>query len=133
MGTFLFETLSVRSSSLSLRLWHPRTHPNSYRVYGTRKETVTNRTPYAGRVVHGICKGAPLQEIGIFLRFILAIEALISINNRLHDAVLTDCERYDVLKHEGWYERLARWQEAFVAYERKGELDQKPQTFKSIA
>ncbi|KAF9525319.1 phosphatidylinositol 3-kinase [Crepidotus variabilis] len=57
------------------------------------------------------------------------IEALISINTRLqqHDAawgtLLTAREQYDVTKHEEWYERLGRWQEALVAYERKADLD----------
>ncbi|KAF8817420.1 phosphatidylinositol 3-kinase [Phlegmacium glaucopus] len=57
------------------------------------------------------------------------IEALIAINTRLqqHDAawgtLLTAREQYDVTKHEEWYERLGRWQEALVAYERKAELD----------
>ncbi|KAF8074724.1 phosphatidylinositol 3-kinase [Lyophyllum atratum] len=57
------------------------------------------------------------------------IESLISINTRLqqHDAawgtLLTAREQYDVTKHEEWYERLGRWQEALVAYERKGETD----------
>ncbi|KDR80665.1 hypothetical protein GALMADRAFT_222261 [Galerina marginata CBS 339.88] len=57
------------------------------------------------------------------------IEALISINTRLqqHDAawgtLLTAREQYDVTKHEEWYERLGRWQEALVAYERKAEMD----------
>lgn len=57
------------------------------------------------------------------------IESLISINTRLqqHDAawgtLLTAREQYDVTKHEEWYERLGRWQEALVAYERKAETD----------
>ncbi|KIK08874.1 hypothetical protein K443DRAFT_655406 [Laccaria amethystina LaAM-08-1] len=57
------------------------------------------------------------------------IEALISINTRLqqHDAawgtLLTAREQYDVTKHEEWYERLGRWQEALVAYEKKAEVD----------
>lgn len=57
------------------------------------------------------------------------IEALISINTRLqqHDAawgtLLTAREQYDVTKHEEWYERLGRWQEALEAYERKAEVD----------
>ncbi|KAG5734545.1 Phosphatidylinositol 3-kinase tor2 [Termitomyces sp. T112] len=57
------------------------------------------------------------------------IESLISINTRLqqHDAawgtLLTAREQYDVTKHEEWYERLGRWQEALVAYERKAESD----------
>ncbi|RDB15759.1 Serine/threonine-protein kinase tor2, partial [Hypsizygus marmoreus] len=57
------------------------------------------------------------------------IESLISINTRLqqHDAawgtLLTAREQYDVTKHEEWYERLGRWQEALVAYERKAQTD----------
>ncbi|KAF9561208.1 phosphatidylinositol 3-kinase [Agrocybe pediades] len=57
------------------------------------------------------------------------IEALISINTRLqqHDAawgtLITAREQYDVTKHEEWYERLGRWQEALFAYERKAKLD----------
>ncbi|KAG5654196.1 hypothetical protein H0H81_006229 [Sphagnurus paluster] len=57
------------------------------------------------------------------------IESLISINTRLqqHDAawgtLLTAREQYDVTKHEEWYERLGRWQEALMAYERKAEID----------
>ncbi|KAG5650773.1 hypothetical protein H0H81_011098 [Sphagnurus paluster] len=57
------------------------------------------------------------------------IESLISINTRLqqHDAawgtLLTAREHYDVTEHEEWYERLGRWQEALMAYERKAEID----------
>lgn len=57
------------------------------------------------------------------------IESLISINTRLqqHDAawgtLLTAREQYDVTKHEEWYERLGRWQEALIAYEKKAETD----------
>ncbi|KAG6820409.1 hypothetical protein H0H93_000916 [Arthromyces matolae] len=57
------------------------------------------------------------------------IESLISINTRLqqHDAawgtLLTAREQYDVTKHEEWYERLGRWSEALMAYERKAEID----------
>lgn len=57
------------------------------------------------------------------------IEDLISINTRLqqHDAawgtLLTAREQYDVTQHEEWYERLGRWPEALVAYEKKAEAD----------
>lgn len=57
------------------------------------------------------------------------IESLISINTRLqqHDAawgtLLHAGEQYDVTKHEEWYERLGRWQEALAAYEKKAEMD----------
>lgn len=57
------------------------------------------------------------------------IESLISINTRLqqHDAawgtLITAREQYDVTRQEEWYERLGRWSEALVVYERKAELD----------
>jgi FKBP12-rapamycin complex-associated protein len=57
------------------------------------------------------------------------VESLISINTRLqqHDAawgtLLTAQEQYNVTEHEEWYERLGRWQEALVAYEKAAEND----------
>ncbi|KAL4269010.1 Serine/threonine-protein kinase TOR [Pleurotus pulmonarius] len=56
------------------------------------------------------------------------IESLISINTWLqqHDAawgtLLTAGEQYDVTKHEEWYEKLGRWQEALQVYENKAEV-----------
>ncbi|KAJ7180725.1 phosphatidylinositol 3-kinase [Mycena filopes] len=53
------------------------------------------------------------------------IEALISINTRLqqHDAawgtLVNARENYDIQEHEEWYEKLGRWQEALVAYDKK--------------
>lgn len=53
------------------------------------------------------------------------IEALISINTRLqqHDAawgtLVTAREQYDIQEHEEWYEKLGRWQEALLAYDKK--------------
>ncbi|KAJ6619840.1 atypical/PIKK/FRAP protein kinase [Mycena sp. CBHHK59/15] len=53
------------------------------------------------------------------------IEALISINTRLqqHDAawgtLITAREQYDITEHEEWYEKLGKWQEALVAYDKK--------------
>jgi FKBP12-rapamycin complex-associated protein len=57
------------------------------------------------------------------------IEALIGINTKLqqHDAawgtLIIAREQYDVSKHEEWYERLGRWQEALNAYEKKAQED----------
>ncbi|THV05541.1 FAT-domain-containing protein [Dendrothele bispora CBS 962.96] len=57
------------------------------------------------------------------------IEALITINTRLqqHDAawgtLIMAREQYDVTRHEEWYERLGRWQEALQVYDRKAEVD----------
>lgn len=53
------------------------------------------------------------------------IEALININTKLqqHDAawgtLLIAREQYDVTKHEEWYERLGRWNEALTTYDQK--------------
>ncbi|KAJ7759255.1 phosphatidylinositol 3-kinase [Mycena metata] len=53
------------------------------------------------------------------------IEALISINTRLqqHDAawgtLVSARENYDIQEQEEWYEKLGRWQEALVAYDKK--------------
>lgn len=57
------------------------------------------------------------------------IEALIGINTKLqqHDAawgtLIIAREQYDVTKHEEWYERLGRWQEALNSYEKKAHED----------
>ncbi|KXN92422.1 Phosphatidylinositol 3-kinase tor2 [Leucoagaricus sp. SymC.cos] len=57
------------------------------------------------------------------------VESLISINTRLqqHDAawgtLITAREQYNVTKHEEWYERLGRWQEALQAYEKAAKTD----------
>ncbi|EEB97831.1 hypothetical protein MPER_02769 [Moniliophthora perniciosa FA553] len=57
------------------------------------------------------------------------IEAIITINTRLqqHDAawgtLIMAREQYDVTRHEEWYERLGRWQEALQVYNKKAEMD----------
>ncbi|XP_006461830.1 hypothetical protein AGABI2DRAFT_151451 [Agaricus bisporus var. bisporus H97] len=57
------------------------------------------------------------------------VESLISINTRLqqHDAawgtLITAKEQYNVTEHEEWYERLGRWQDALVAYEKAADND----------
>jgi FKBP12-rapamycin complex-associated protein len=53
------------------------------------------------------------------------IESLISLNTRLQQrdaawgTLVIAKEKYDVTKHEEWYERLGLWQEALAAYEQK--------------
>ena len=53
------------------------------------------------------------------------IESLININTKLqlHDAAFGTLtlarDQQDVYRHEEWYEKLGKWQEALVAYDRK--------------
>lgn len=88
---------------------------------------IENRTlgEYAMRY-HAYAKALHYKELEFFTETSpTIIEALISINSKLqqHDAawgtLLIAREQYDVSKHEEWYERLGRWQEALATYERK--------------
>ena len=88
---------------------------------------IENRTlgEYAMRY-HVYAKALHYKELEFFTETSPhIIEALISINSKLqqHDAawgtLLIAREQYDVSKHEEWYERLGRWQEALATYERK--------------
>jgi serine/threonine-protein kinase mTOR len=79
---------------------------------------------------HAYAKALHYKELEFFAETSpTIIESLISINTRLqqHDAAwgtLTIArQQYDVTKHEEWYERLGRWQEALAAYEKKAEED----------
>ncbi|KAL0953824.1 hypothetical protein HGRIS_005004 [Hohenbuehelia grisea] len=79
---------------------------------------------------HAYAKALHYKELEFFSESSpTIIESLISINTKLqqHDAawgtLVTAGEQYDVTKHEEWYERLGRWQEALTAYERKAEVD----------
>jgi FKBP12-rapamycin complex-associated protein len=79
---------------------------------------------------HAYAKALHYKELEFFSESSPAIiEALIDINTRLqqHDAawgtLITAREQYDVTKHEEWYERLGRWQEALVTYDRKAKED----------
>jgi FKBP12-rapamycin complex-associated protein len=88
---------------------------------------IENRTlgEYAVKF-HAYAKALHYKELEFFSETSpTIIEALIGINTRLqqHDAawgtLVIAREHYDVSKHEEWYERLGRWQEALVAYEKK--------------
>ena len=79
---------------------------------------------------HAYAKALHYKELEFFSETSpTIIEALININTKLqqHDAawgtLLIAREQYDVSKHEEWYERLGRWQEALAAYDRKAEED----------
>lgn len=79
---------------------------------------------------HAYAKALHYKELEFFRESTPSIvEALIGINTKLqqHDAAwgtLTIArEQYDVSKHEEWFERLGRWQEALDAYDKKAELE----------
>jgi FKBP12-rapamycin complex-associated protein len=79
---------------------------------------------------HAYAKALRYKELEFFRESTPSIvEALIGINTKLqqHDAAwgtLTVArEQHDVSKHEEWFERLGRWQEALDAYEKKAEID----------
>lgn len=80
---------------------------------------------------HAYAKALHYRELEFFSESSPAtIEALIGINTKLqqHDAargtLVTAREQYDATKHEEWYERLGRWQEALNAYDKKAQEDQ---------
>lgn len=80
---------------------------------------------YANRF-HAYAKALHYKELEFFTETSPSIiESLISINSKLqqHDAawgtLMIAREQYDVSKHEEWYERLGRWQEALATYDRK--------------
>ena len=88
---------------------------------------IENRTlgEYAMKF-HAYAKALHYKELEFFTETSpTIIEALIGINSKLqqHDAawgtLLVAREQYDVSKHEEWYERLGRWQEALTTYEKK--------------
>ncbi|OBZ74140.1 Phosphatidylinositol 3-kinase tor2 [Grifola frondosa] len=88
---------------------------------------IENRTlgEYAMKY-HAYAKALHYKELEFFTETSpTIIEALISINSKLqqHDAawgtLLIAREQYDVSKHEEWYERLGRWQEALDTYDKK--------------
>ena len=77
-----------------------------------------------------LAKALHYKEIEFFAEAsVPVIESIIAINTRLqqHDAawgtLLTARDQYEVKKTEEWYERLGRWQDALVVYDRKSEFE----------
>lgn len=98
---------------------------------------IENRTlgDYAMRC-HAYAKALHYKELEFFSETSPSIiEDLIMINTNLqqHDAAwgtLTVArEQYDVTKHEEWYERLHRWNEALDVYQRKLRTDPSASAF----
>ncbi|KZT10185.1 atypical/PIKK/FRAP protein kinase [Laetiporus sulphureus 93-53] len=79
---------------------------------------------------HAYAKALHYKELEFFTETSpTIIESLLSINSKLqqHDAawgtLLIAREQYDVTKHEEWYERLGRWQQALDTYQKKALVD----------
>jgi len=81
---------------------------------------------------HSYAKALHYKEIQYFSEptSTRIVEALIDVNTKLqqHDAAwgtLTAArDRHDVNKHEEWYEKLGRWHDALLAYDRKLEAEE---------
>ncbi|KIM44660.1 hypothetical protein M413DRAFT_25110 [Hebeloma cylindrosporum] len=119
--------LSITSSTAPSELIHRLLNLAEFMEHEEKPLPIEHRTlgEYAMKYM-AYAKALHYKELEYFSESSPAvIEALISINTRLqqHDAawgtLVTAREQYDVDKHEEWYERLGRWQEALVAYERK--------------
>ena len=79
---------------------------------------------------HAYAKALHYKELEYFTETSPSIiEALIGINTKLQQSdaawgtLLVAREQYDITKHDQWYERLGRWQEALRTYERREQED----------
>ncbi|KAH9066494.1 atypical/PIKK/FRAP protein kinase [Lactarius vividus] len=79
---------------------------------------------------HAYAKALHYKELEFFTETSPSIiEALIGINTKLQQSdaawgtLLIAREQYDITKHDQWYERLGRWQEALRTYERREQED----------
>ncbi|KAN0137000.1 atypical/PIKK/FRAP protein kinase [Lactarius tabidus] len=79
---------------------------------------------------HAYAKALHYKELEFFTETSPSIiEALIGINTKLQQSdaawgtLLVAREQYDITKHDQWYERLGRWQEALRMYERREQED----------
>ena len=122
---------AITSSTAPSELVHRLLNLAEFMEHEEKPLPIENRTlgEYATRF-HAYAKALHYKELEFFTETSpTIIEALISINSRLqqHDAawgtLLIAREQYDVSKHEEWYERLGRWQEALQTYEKRAEQD----------
>ncbi|KDQ61375.1 hypothetical protein JAAARDRAFT_66505 [Jaapia argillacea MUCL 33604] len=118
----------VNFSDHASRIIHPL---NRFMEHEEKPLPIENRTlgEYAMKY-HAYAKALHYKELEFFSETSpTIIEALIGINTKLQQqdaawgTLIIAREQYDVTKHEEWYERLGRWQEALVAYEKKAEED----------
>ncbi|EJF64386.1 atypical/PIKK/FRAP protein kinase [Dichomitus squalens LYAD-421 SS1] len=118
---------AITSSNAPAELVHRLLNLAEFMEHEEKPLPIENRTlgEYAMKF-HAYAKALHYKELEFFTETSpTIIEALISINSRLqqHDAawgtLLIAREQYDTTKHEEWYERLGRWQEALQTYEKR--------------
>ncbi|KAJ7577108.1 phosphatidylinositol 3-kinase [Mycena floridula] len=123
--------LAITSSAAPPELIHRLLNLAEFMEHEEKPLPIEHRTlgDYAQRNL-AYAKALHYKELEFFAEASpTTIESLISINTRLqqHDAawgtLITAKEQYDVTKQEEWYERLGRWQEALVVYEKKALTD----------
>ena len=122
---------AITSSTAPPELVHRLLNLAEFMEHEEKTLPIENRTlgEYAMKF-HAYAKALHYKELEFFTETSpTIIEALISINSKLqqHDAawgtLLVAREQYDVSKHEEWYERLGRWQEALQTYEKRAKED----------
>ncbi|KAI0832116.1 FAT-domain-containing protein [Trametes gibbosa] len=118
---------AITSSNAPPELVHRLLNLAEFMEHEEKPLPIENRTlgEYAMKF-HAYAKALHYKELEFFSETSpTIIESLISINSKLqqHDAawgtLLIAREQYDVSKHEEWYERLGRWQEALETYEKR--------------
>ncbi|KAI0330958.1 FAT-domain-containing protein [Cubamyces sp. BRFM 1775] len=122
---------AITSSTAPSELVHRLLNLAEFMEHEEKPLPIENRTlgEYAMKF-HAYAKALHYKELEFFSETSpTIIESLISINSKLqqHDAawgtLLIAREQYDVSKHEEWYERLGRWQEALETYEKRYKED----------
>ncbi|KAH9940814.1 atypical/PIKK/FRAP protein kinase [Epithele typhae] len=122
---------AITSSVAPSELVHRLLNLAEFMEHEEKPLPIENRTlgEYAMKF-HAYAKALHYKELEFFTETSpTIIEALISINSKLqqHDAawgtLMVAREQYDVSKHEEWYERLGRWQEALQTYEKRANED----------
>ena len=122
---------AITSASAPSELIHRLLSLAEFMEHEEKPLPIEHRTlgEYAMRF-HAYAKALHYKELEFFTETSPnIIEALIGINTKLqqHDAawgtLVIAREQYDVSKHEEWYERLGRWQEALAAYDKKEAID----------
>ena len=118
---------AITSSTAPSELVHRLLNLAEFMEHEEKALPIENRTlgEYAMKF-HAYAKALHYKELEFFTETSpTIIEALIGINSKLqqHDAAWGTLriarDQYDVSKHEEWYERLGRWQEALKTYQER--------------